>query len=177
MASTRPATPHDAPSIAQVHVSSWQTAYRGILADSYLDGLSVDDLTERWQVILNKPEQFTFVAEADGQVVGFANGGPERDKRGDFNGEIYAIYILDRYRGRGIGRKLFQKAAAALLDQGMDSMLVWVMADNPYRRFYRRLDGTPVDSKVIEIDDQQHLVVAYGWEDLGAFIESKSRGS
>src|SRR3989442_5790865 len=37
----RPAVVEDAPAIAQVHVESWKTTYKGIFPESLLDGLSV----------------------------------------------------------------------------------------------------------------------------------------
>ena len=39
----RTATPEDARAIAEVHVASWRAAYRGVLPDTYLDRLSVDE--------------------------------------------------------------------------------------------------------------------------------------
>jgi hypothetical protein len=41
--SVRAATPDDAAAVAGVHVRSWQAAYRGLIADAYLDGLNPDD--------------------------------------------------------------------------------------------------------------------------------------
>src|SRR5687767_3602644 len=39
----RPALPSDARAIADVHVRTWQSTYRGIVPDAYLDALSVDE--------------------------------------------------------------------------------------------------------------------------------------
>src|SRR5688500_3557324 len=97
----RPARSQDAHTIAQVHVSAWRTAYRNILAGSYLDRVSVDRRTERWRDILANPDQVTFVAETDSGMVGFVNGGPEREGRNDHQGEIYALYLLVEFRGQG----------------------------------------------------------------------------
>lgn len=169
-----PATPHDAHSIAKVHVSSWQTAYRGILPDSHLAVLSVEDRADRWREILGKPEQFTFVAEIEGQVVGFINGGPERSGDGNFDGEVYALYLLEEHRGQGIGRKLFQRVASTLLDRGMTTMLVWVLERNPYRSFYERMGGEIVARKTIEIGGQPLEEVAYGWRNIPGLVERKS---
>ncbi len=50
-------------------------------------------------------------------------------------------------------------------------MTVWVLADNPFRRFYERLGGKLFCEKEIEIGEQKLLEVAYGWDDLGALLE------
>src|SRR5260370_3616130 len=39
----REARPEDWPAIAELHVKSWQSAYREILSDAYLDGEAADE--------------------------------------------------------------------------------------------------------------------------------------
>ncbi|HUQ39529.1 MAG TPA: hypothetical protein VM030_05200, partial [Acidimicrobiales bacterium] len=46
----------DARAIAEVHVASWLAAYRGIIDDDVLDGLSVDARAARWVENLTDPE-------------------------------------------------------------------------------------------------------------------------
>jgi len=43
----RPALPNDAAEIARVHVDSWRSSYRGLLADEFLDSLSEAGYTDR----------------------------------------------------------------------------------------------------------------------------------
>src|SRR5258708_35048119 len=47
----------DARQIAEVHVSSWQAAYRGIVPDTLLDSLSVEAWTGLWQERLSQAGQ------------------------------------------------------------------------------------------------------------------------
>ncbi len=51
----REAVPKDARAIAEIHVRSWQAAYRGQLTDDYLDGLTVDDRLEQHRRSLEEP--------------------------------------------------------------------------------------------------------------------------
>ena len=46
--------------------------------------------------------------------------------------------------------------------------MVWVLADNPSRRFSEALGGTFVADKVIEVGGKALVEVAYGWGDLRA---------
>lgn len=46
------------------------------------------------------------VAEAEGQIVGWAAGGPNREPGPDYAGELYAIDLLPEHQRRGIGLKL-----------------------------------------------------------------------
>ena len=59
-----------------------------------------------------------------------------------------------------------------------NSMLVWVLKDNPCRAFYERLGGAPAGEKEIEIGGKKLVEVAYGWSDLDALMgRHKSEGS
>jgi len=63
---------------------------------------------------------------------------------------------------------LWDAAVANLGRQGIKSLLLWVLTDNPARRFHERLGGQYVREKEIDIGQQPLLEVAYGWPDLSA---------
>ena len=77
----REALPADARAIAEIHVRSWQAAYRGQLTDDYLDGLSVDDRLEQHRRSLEEPpaEWRTWVAQDGDVLAGFVVTGPSQD--------------------------------------------------------------------------------------------------
>jgi len=54
----RQATIDDAGDIAVVHVATWRAAYRGLMPQSLLDGLSVEARTAVWRRILRDDEDF-----------------------------------------------------------------------------------------------------------------------
>ncbi|MBA4492763.1 GNAT family N-acetyltransferase [Paenactinomyces guangxiensis] len=158
----------DAAGIASVHVNSWRTSYRGILCDEVLDNLDLRERVELWNRILAE-DALCYVAEnKEGTIVGFASGGQERT--GDFpgHGELYAIYLLEGYQRQGAGKKLLTAVMKELQRQGLSSVLVWVLEDNPSRHFYEALGGTLVASQPITIGKQTLTEAAYGWEDFFA---------
>jgi GNAT superfamily N-acetyltransferase len=158
----------DAAAIARVHVDSWKTAYRGIIPDSHLASLSYDQRENGWKDTIENERSFVFVAEVERpeQIVGFVNGGQERSKNSEYTGELGAIYLLEVYRRQGIGQRLVVTLAKKLIDSGHDSMLVWVLAKNPYRKFYEKLGGKYLRSKQVEIGGTSYEEIAYGWKDL-----------
>ena len=169
MAVVRYATIDDATGIARVHADSWRGAYRGIVPDDYLDAIDVDEWSERRRQDMEEmPEEWvSFVAEVNGRVVGWAVGGPNREADTDHTGELYVIYLLPEYQRRGIGLKLIVTTAAWLLDRGLRSMIVWVLAANwPARRFYEALGGAYLREQQINIGGTLLPEVAYGWSDL-----------
>lgn len=159
----------DAAAIAQVHVASWRSTYHGIVPAPYLAALAYDERAERWRGMLAHPAPRTccFVAvDAGGEVSGFATGGPRRTGDARYAGELYAIYLLAERQRAGTGRALVRAVAADLLSQGLPSMLVWVLAQNPSRGFYEALGGQPAGQTEIEIGGARLTEVAYGWLDL-----------
>ncbi len=165
----RKAVAADGRAIARVHVESTLSTYRGIMPDDYLDSIDVKERENRWRDILADSDdaRFTYVCEERGQIVGFAAGGPERIGDSAHDGELYAIYLLENHQRKGIGRRLTAAIAQRLLEAGMQSMLIWVLADNaPARRFYEALDGENVREQEITIGGANLIEVAYGWKDI-----------
>ncbi len=152
----REAEPKDARAIAEVHVASWQHAYRGQLTDDFLDGLTVDERLEQHRRGLEepRPEWRTWVADDEGVPVGFAVTGPSEDADADpQTAELYAIYLDPERLGTGVGRRLFEHAVGDLRDRGFHAATLWVLETNELaRRFYEAsgwsFDGTVTSERV-----------------------------
>lgn len=171
----RPARPDDAAAIARVHVDSWRTTYAGLVPADHLAGLSYErfeDNWRRWLTTLNSPGFYLVAQDSAGEVVGFAAGGPERDGRDAYRGELYALYLLMGHQRQGLGRALTAETARRLVTKDITSLLVWVLAANPSRGFYEALGGVLVAEKDIEIGGATLREVAYGWQDLRPLLSS-----
>ena len=166
-------SPEDAASIARVHVESWRTTYRGLVPDAYLAALNVEERTHRWREILNLAGQTT-VAEVEGAVVGFISGGPIHELVDGYDAEVYAIYLLQEFQGKGIGRALLLDLARRLDEVGFRSLAVWVIEKNPATRFYERSGAIRVGAREREIGGARLPLVAYGWPDLRRWIASSA---
>ena len=165
----REATPADAPGIARVHVDSWRTTYKGLIPDHIIASRTYDYRERMWtQILTEQPSQtFVYVAEEDGEIVGFVSGGSNRDANSAYTGELHAIYILEIHQGKGIGRGLASALVSRLIEQGHTSMLLWVMTHNHQaRRFYEALGGKKVAERQEEMDDGMLDEMAYGWGDI-----------
>jgi L-amino acid N-acyltransferase YncA len=158
----------DAPAIARVHVDSWRSTYSGIVPADYLARLDYGQREQEWcdRIRAKRERQFISVAQEAGEIVGFASCGPEGSGNPTYDGELYVIYILEEHQRQGTGRLLVSHLASGLLQAGMESMLVWVLADNPFRRFYERLGGQPVAEQSVSIGEVELEEVAYGWRDI-----------
>ncbi|MGA1975935.1 MAG: GNAT family N-acetyltransferase [Conexivisphaerales archaeon] len=167
----RRATVADANAIAHIQVDTWRTSYRGMIPDGHLDSLSYESCADRWTQRMQSADGrsgFLVAQEEYGVIIGFASYGPERSADPVYRGELYAIYVLEAHQKRGVGSFLVREVAGNLMEGGFDSMLLWVLADNPSRRFYEKLGGRNLRSQPIEIGGAKLQEVAYGWEDLTA---------
>jgi GNAT superfamily N-acetyltransferase len=146
----RDATVEDARGIAGVHVDAWRWAYRDLMPDAVLDGLSVDEREATWRERLSdlRPGAGCLVAEERGRIIGFVGyGAPEERTETAGLGEVYAIYLERSAVGTGVGRELFVEATRRLHGQGYTRAFLWVLETNERaRRFYERAgwswDGT-----------------------------------
>jgi ribosomal protein S18 acetylase RimI-like enzyme len=166
----RRATLDDAGAIAAVHVASWRTTYPGIVSQSYIDSLSVDERTSMWTRRLseasNAAPDVLVVESPDAGIVGFASGGPIRHPEPGFDAELYAIYLLAEFQGRGVGRRLVVEWARLAVAGGLHAAIVRVLADNPACAFYERLAAYRLRESRLEIGGKDYPEICYAWSDL-----------
>jgi GNAT superfamily N-acetyltransferase len=138
----RDATPDDADAIAAVHVASWQVAYRRLIPDEVLDGLSVPHRARIWADRLGAPppRSRTLLVADRTVVLGFASSGPALDVVDDPTaGELYAIYLDPGAWGCGLGARLHAGVLDYLRGAGFFHASLWVLdANERALRFYRR---------------------------------------
>lgn len=135
--------PADAADLGRIHVEAWQVAYRGMMPDDYLDGLSVDDRVTMWQASLERPlreRRARFVADdQDDRTVGFILTGPADGEDDSGVGEVYVLNVDPGAWGRGAGRALIAAGVDTLAAHGFEDLILWVHPDNlRARQFYER---------------------------------------
>ena len=162
----RAASEADAAGIAEVYVSTWRSAYPGMLPGHVLVGLSAPRQASYWRGAIARSDQSVLVAEEDARgIVGFAAAGPARPIVPRYRGEVFTLYVQEDFQGRGIGRRLLEGAFAALGSRGLMPAIVWVLAANPARFFYERLGGQRIAERQAPLGGAEHWEVAYGWTD------------
>ncbi len=147
----RPFCEEDTDAAAAVLVRTWQAAYRGMIPDDYLNGLSIEARAERLRKQLDEEgfwQNTRILLLCDGEnVVGVAGFGPYWG--GDLPlgmGEIGMLYLLPAYWGRGEGSRLLNEALRHLKEQGYKRVALWMLKDNArarkaYERAGFRADG------------------------------------
>lgn len=155
----RRAAAEDASRLAEVHILSWQHAYRGQFPDGFLDGLDLEARRRFFDRVISEGAVI-LVSESGHDLAGFCFVGAA-DAEGW--GEIYAIYVHPDRWGEGHGRRLIVAAEDELRALGHHKALLWVLETNHRARsFYERQGWTlakPV--RIEEIGGVQVTEVRY----------------
>ena len=161
----RPMTFEDCPAVAAVRVLGWQSAYVGLVPQSYLDAMSPErELAVRRAHFSGAgPDIVNLVAERAGEVVGWSCWGPYRETEevtGDSSAttaavsvasatpvdpvaELYTLYVHPDQLSTGAGRALMSEAVEQARAAGFASMSLWALRDNAHAlRFYSKAGFT-----------------------------------
>jgi L-amino acid N-acyltransferase YncA len=144
----REAISADAEEIADIHISAWQFAYRGIMDDSLLNSMDRTKKVVAWADAIDNLGWSIYVSQDNGKITGFVHVSEYRDD--DMNegniGEVASLYIRPELVGTGLGRALFAEGLNRLEMQGFTRIALWVLEQNErsisfYEKFGFRKDG------------------------------------
>lgn len=176
----RLAEAQDAAAIAQVQVETWQDAYVGVLPDRVLLEMRAVRSAAQWSnaVAKNQVAGFFQVADWNGRVVGFCQGGKRRQdikSAGNEVGEIAEIYVLyvdPSFQGLGVGTAMMGRVVESLAEAGYGALVLTVLSGNRSGvSFYDRLGGSadlPVECTVMGAKTEETV---YRWPDIRALQE------
>jgi ribosomal protein S18 acetylase RimI-like enzyme len=153
----RPAITADARAIASIQVTCWRLAYAGILEQSYLQAMSVEEKEAFWaHAIGNTAFGEVAVALAGSEVVGFTSYGPSRIEGADR--EIYTLYVAPDQHRRGVGNALITKAERPGL-----VMEARTAEGNPFAAFYLGIGAVPVRRDTLQLGGKNYPLICYQW--------------
>ncbi len=161
----RRATAEDATALARVHVDSWRHAYAGLLPEERLASLDCERRAASFRKSIESGMEETYLAESEGELVGFLTVGACRDTDldPDTTGEIWGIYLAPGHWRKGIGRYLCSYGESVLRSRGCNRAVLWVLEANDRARSFYEAMGFRLDGGVKELDlGRQLTVVRYG---------------
>lgn len=162
--SIRSAREDDARDIANAHDASWRDAYRGVIPGRELERMVARRGAVWWQSAIRRGSRI-LVLDFDDSIGGYASYGRNRVPALPYGGEIFELYLVPEFQGLGFGRRLFDAARRDLASHGLNSTLVWALADNERATgFYRRLGGRVLRRAHERFGDEIRGRIAYGFD-------------
>ncbi|MBR0492013.1 MAG: GNAT family N-acetyltransferase [Clostridia bacterium] len=164
----RNATIDDIEKIADIKIEGWQTAYRGIIDDDFLDSMDREKEIEKRRNNIENGVSIV-VAELNNEIVGFClyrnyNNYPEKFKK-EADCEISSLYVTSKLKRNGIGRKIMQYVIELLKKEGKTKMILGCLKENyPSRAFYDKMGGKIMDYDEIEFGDKKYGLAIYEYD-------------
>ncbi|MFE0173388.1 GNAT family N-acetyltransferase [Streptomyces sp. NPDC059002] len=141
----------DCAAVAELRVLGWQSAYAGLMPRSFLDALSVDEVTARLRERLARASgrparggarRVDLVAERAGRTVGWTSFGPARDPDvPPGEAELYALYVHPEQHSTGVGRALLRECLRRCTAAGHSRLRLWVLGVNTRARRFCECAG------------------------------------
>ncbi len=136
------ATFDDLTTLAQTRQKVWATTYRGIYPDAMIDCFDMAWHNARDRRRMEDPNQVFYLVMDNEACIGyFYYGTPHVDYK-DFTFCLNSLYFLEEYRGKGLGRKVFEFVANACKERGNNKFFNGCNVHNlPAQGFYRKMGG------------------------------------
>lgn len=151
----RPATAADAAVIADIHAASWQFHYQDVLSPAYLSDVVPHERQALWKSRFDdpKPSQQVFVAELDGEIVGFACVYARENPQ--WGAYLDNLHVRPAHQSRGIGQTLMTAVMRWCQAVDPEQGLCLLVNRNNVRAqtFYRRVGARNAEASVWNAPD------------------------
>ena len=142
----------EAEALTHLHLDCWDEAYTGLVPQPLLDErrANVPERIAQWRGALERGVEL-WVAEHDGELVGFSGAGDGRDPVDGVGTELRVLYVRAPWWGTGVGHDLLE---AALGDRA--AYLCVLEGNDRAIRFYER-HGFARDGHVDDAPEGPHV--------------------
>ena len=124
----RKAVPEDLRSIAELYVKNHKAAYRGLLSDDYLDGLTTEYALDKWGKFRISTDSELITAYEGDVFLGFAAGIPDSELEETWY--LESLHVSDKAREKGVGTALIKAIAGEGYNRGFLKMSVCIVRGN-----------------------------------------------
>jgi len=138
----RKAIPEDAYIFADCHISCWQSAYKNIVPQEYLENMSIEKekRVENYKSSLANQGNCSYYCVMNSEkMIGFIIINIKHNDDNSNTGEIWAIYLIEEFCGKNYGEKLLNFAINELNRKEQKNIFLWVFEENHRaRHFYEK---------------------------------------
>jgi len=162
----RLATPSDAEGMAEVHMRSWESAYKDIIPVDFIREKNATR-PEQFRNMITAENNSHYVITVNDRIIGILTVDFSRDDDADDSFyEVHGIYLHPDYYRKGIGTQAMEFAFDKACRLGKSIITLWVLADNTNSiRFYEKC-GFFADGKTQTLNYGKDLVCIRMRKDL-----------
>ena len=115
----------DSLQIAIVNVYTWKTQYSGLISENILNS-RIKNIRQTEEKIKSRiiSDGNYLVAKKDNTVIGFCRYSKCENSGYEEYGEVNALYLLEGFKGQGIGRSLYQHLEKSLKESYLKKQLI-----------------------------------------------------
>ena len=167
----RKAKIEDSNNIASLILRGWQTAYKGLIKQEFLDSMKKDEMNKGWKksIFSQNENNNVYVYEKENKILGIIRFGKVDDENDiSHNAEIHVLYVEPELKRNGIGSKLFNYAKNYFIEHNRKNLIIWCLkGNNPSIEFYKKMGGKSVSEKKSKVHniDLEEIGLEYNLED------------
>ncbi|HBL84419.1 MAG: hypothetical protein A2Y17_04670 [Clostridiales bacterium GWF2_38_85] len=135
------ATIDDAIDIADIHMLSWEVAYKDIIPTEYIIEKN-KTRPAQWQNLLLKNDCEYFIIQLENNTIGFITLAKPQDKNSDENYyELVSLYLHPDYCRKGFGTVALNYISSYTKALGEKYLILFVLEDNHSARLFYEKNG------------------------------------
>lgn len=149
----REATFADVEDILRIAEQGWNEAYSGILSQETIDTAMTEWYgADNTREIVEREDAVYFVAERNGEIIGYVSGGPSNKKN---VANLGAIYVDPNHWGKGTGTALLETFEDYCRREDYDRIRFRVLSENDVgTSFYRKHGYNVIDEQETNLFDE-----------------------
>lgn len=161
----REAVAKDIEDLVTLHIQTWYETY-----SNSNHKLSRDYVHRHWKEFFSRTNEGWFCYAIENthtlQLIGYAKAKPySSGDLPDYAGELNKIYLLRNYQRLGFGTKLMGHISRRFISQGIHSMVLFGIPQNPSCGFHEAMGGKRLYTANRKFDG------GYGWQNLQKLAE------
>ena len=115
----------DLEQITLIHVKSWETAFKGLMPERYINNYTLEDRNAEWLSVLGSGSESLIVAEDNNKLVGFLS----YSENVNFL-NLSKLYLCPSMYGEGVGGLLMKQMENEALTASLDLIRLYVLDNN-----------------------------------------------
>lgn len=151
----------DAKSLSCLKKEIWETTYRGIYDDSYIDNYDYNKREEKFKSLITDPTQEVYVCKDNNKIVGYmVLGKALHDTLDGYDLCVNDLGVDVNYRGQGIG-KMFMDIAKEKNKKLFNCCNYY---NTSAQKFYEKMGGKIAKTAINEFDKAMCQIYYVYWK-------------